>query len=427
MIESIVKKLGKLKYILVAGMLLVSVLGESSAIFATDAAGDGASNQPEETVIGGTDISGSSEAAVVVETISEPAAESEAGTDEVTEASNGLSEDATEGEETSDAASEENTEVIDANISADVPAETDEAEAKEEAKAEPSEVAAEEGNTLLTDVVPTNAPYTTAVYGNMITDLVPTHAPVQQSVSGEAIGVSSTPSDEELILPVRAADVVSMVLPVIPDGMFDYTLDPLGLLYEYGVEKEKYDGSSLYFKGNGDVLYTDTSAPAIAKNKSSVPILMYVSIQVENPYGWDMDYKNINEVAADEKPAVGFSLIPVTLSGDTPVYHKDKEVSIDENGHAEFILYLPGDESNFDEIGGNLVEKADASWFSAGFAVRGACGENGDWTDIYEKSANGENITLHISYRMATLTESQTNAMESGLYSFDGETCVIGF
>ncbi len=426
MIESIVKKLGKLKYILVAGMLLVSVLGESSAIFATDAAGDGASNQPEETVIGGTDISGSSEAAVV-ETISEPAAESEAGTDEVTEASNGLLEDATEGEETSDAASEENTEVIDANISADVPAETDEAEAKEEAKAEPSEVAAEEENTLLTDVVPTNAPYTTAVYGNMITDLVPTHAPVQQSVSGEAIGVSSTPSDEELILPVRAADVVSMVLPVIPDGMFDYTLDPLGLLYEYGVEKEKYDGSSLYFKGNGDVLYTDTSAPAIAKNKSSVPILMYVSIQVENPYGWDMDYKNINDVAADEKPAVGFSLIPVTLSGDTPVYHKDKEVSIDENGHAEFILYLPGDESNFDEIGGNLVEKADASWFSAGFAVRGACGENGDWTDIYEKSANGENITLHISYRMATLTESQTNAMESGLYSLDGETCVIGF
>jgi|GEM_PF-4277734 hypothetical protein len=426
MIESIVRKLSKFKYILVAVVLLISILGESSAIFATDAAGDGASSQPEETVFGGADISGNSEA-VVVEPVSEPVAEPEAGTDEVTEASKGTAEDATEGEETSDAASEENTEVIDANISADVPAETDEAEAKEEAKAEPSEVAAEEGNTLLTDVVPTNAPYSTAVYNGMITDVVPTHTPVQQSVSGETVGYSSTPSDSELQLPVRAADVVSMVLPVIPEGMFDYTLDPLCLLKDYGVEKEKYDGSSLYFKGDGEILYTDTSAPAIAKNKSSVPILMYISIQVENPYGWNIDYKNINEVNGDVNPSVGFSIIPVTMNGDTPVYHKDKEISVDESGHAELLLYLPGDESNFDEIGGNLVEKADASWFSAGFAVRGACGENSDWTDIYERSAEGESITLRISYRMATLTESQTNAMESGLYSFDGETCVIGF
>lgn len=444
----------RIRYGMAGAVLLVSFLGEAGSIKATDYAEDSEALHEESNIVQESEVIGTSETGgeigelgiVMPEDleVEEPVPD-EAAIDTEDSAEPELNTDVSNDTEQVETETNTDTTENEDTVSNAVVSEQTET-APEEVPIEEEPVVNENTGEIYTAIVETKLPDETSVStGDMLTGFVETTAPEkndggefltgfvettepeQQAIYDEAIGYSEIPDDSEYILPVRASDVVSMVMPVIPEEMFNFTLDPLRLLSDYGIESEKYDGSTLYFRGIGDTGYTDTSAAAVAKNKSSVPVLMYVSIQVENPYGWDIDYRNMENVNEGDDAGIGFSIVPVTVSGENQIFNTGKEISIDENGHADMILYLPGTKENFDEVGGNLIEKADAQWFSAGFAIRGGCNGNADWTDIYSRSGAGEALTLRISYSMATLSESQEAAIATGDYSLDGETLVIEF
>ena len=137
--------------------------------------------------------------------------------------------------------------------------------------------------------------------------------PVEDTApSAEALGQSSMPDEAEL--DIHAEDVVSMVMPVIPEGTYDFTLDPQDLLSRYSIYKEDYEQSSIYFNNSaGEKPHTGMSDAAMAKNKSSVPVLLYVSLEVVNENGWDVTYTDMESVEGDDTNNLAFSLIPVSL------------------------------------------------------------------------------------------------------------------
>ena len=252
--------------------------------------------------------------------------------------------------------------------------------------------------------------------------------PVEDTApSAEALGQSSMPDEAEL--DIHAEDVVSMVMPVIPEGTYDFTLDPQDLLSRYSIYKEDYEQSSIYFNNSaGEKPHTGMSDAAMAKNKSSVPVLLYVSLEVVNEYGWDVTYTDMESVEGDDNNNLAFSLVPVSLDEETgeQVSHNDHSINIDETGKADMILFFSGSQDNFDQIGDKYVAKEDAVWTSLGFAVAGKCNTKGDWQDIDERSREGETIKLHITYRMDALTEEQKEKMENGVTP-DPVTGIISF
>ncbi len=249
----------------------------------------------------------------------------------------------------------------------------------------------------------------------------------EEENSEEATGESSMPEESELN--IHPEDVISMVMPVIAEGMYDFTMDPSDLLSRYSIYKEDYEKSSIYFtNAEGEKLHTGASDAAIAKNKSSVPVLLYVTLEIENEYGWPVKYKAVDRVLGDDSCNIGFSLVPVSVDDETgeKTFHKDRQISTDESGRAEMVLLIPGTSDNFDQIGDMYVAREDAVWSSIGFSVAGACNTEADWSEIDDRSADGESIKIHVTYRMDSLTEEQMQEIEDGLEA-DPETGVIHF
>ncbi len=263
----------------------------------------------------------------------------------------------------------------------------------------------------------------------------------------EIVGSSSIPDPSELGLYAR--DIVNMVMPVIPEDTYNFVMDSQDLLSRYSLYKDSYEKASLYFTNStGEKSHTCISDVAMAKNKSSVPVLLYVTLQVENENGWPVRYTDMDSVEADTENNISFALVPVSANSvntvdealaseeesgmDEPAAEEeytlctDRMISIDETGKAEMILYLPGTPDNFDLIGDRYMAKEDAVWSSLGFAVTGACNTKADWSEVDERSDKGEKIGIHISYRMDLLSEEQEELISGGLKP-DPETGVIIF
>lgn len=306
----------------------------------------------------------------------------------------------------------------------------------------------------------------------------------------EVTGRSSMPDPAEIGM--YAEDVINMVMPVVADETYDFVMDSDDLLSRFSDNKDEYEAASIYFNNtSGAKSHTNTSDVAMAKNKSSVPVLLYVTFQVENNYGWPVNFTDMDSVEADDGKNISFAIIPVssndvgeaddtdaeasdsrseegleagkdTLQDENAVIEeegaeealaeeevllddeavgdtadrtsaddkyrlfRDKMISIDENGRAEMILYLPGTPDNFDVMGDKYLAKEDAVWSSLGFAITGACNRNADWREVDDRSALGENIGIHISYRMDLLTEEQQAWIDEG-HGPDPETGIITF
>lgn len=274
------------------------------------------------------------------------------------------------------------------------------------------------------------------------------------TVTAEVVGRSSVPNADELEM--YADDVINMVMPVIPEDTYDFVMDSQDLLSRFSVYKDTYEKSSLYFTNSiGPIEHTGISDAAMAKNKSSVPVLLYVTLEVTNKYGWPVNYTDMDSVYADEGKNLSFALIPVSSNVDNDVESSDKEgnnkeseekdsdvivideeqvgddtvrssnsdgltkykdhmISIDESGKAEMILYLDGTPDNFDMIGDKYVARDDAIWTSLGFAVTGACNTNADWSEVDDLVSDGQSVGIHITYRMEQLSEEQKEMMENG-------------
>ena len=261
-------------------------------------------------------------------------------------------------------------------------------------------------------------------------------------------GSSSMPDSSELGL--YAKDVVNMVMPVVPEDTYDFVMDTEDLLSRYSLYKDSYEKSSMYFTNtSGEKLHTGISDVAMAKNKSSIPVLLYVTLQVENENGWPVKYTDMDSVEADTEKNISFALVPVSVNeadseaideettgfeeqgdgylikGDHKIY-TDRMISIDETGKAEMVLYLDGTPDNFDLINDKYMAKEDAVWSSLGFAVTGACNTRADWSDVDERYDIGETLSIHISYRMDLLNEEQLEMLNDGLKP-DPDTGVILF
>ncbi|MCR4806834.1 MAG: hypothetical protein K5857_04085 [Lachnospiraceae bacterium] len=261
-----------------------------------------------------------------------------------------------------------------------------------------------------------------------------------EAVEEEIRGSSSMPDPAEL--GIYNEDVINMVMPVIPEDTYDFVLDAQDLLSRFSVYRDAYTPSSLYFtNADGDeISHSGLSDVAMAVNKSSVPVLLYVTLEVENEYGWPVTYTDMDSVEDDEENNLSFALIPVSSNkietedtkeaeeeadegsdeedaGEDNGYTllEDQMINVDENGRARMVLYLDGTKDNFDIIADKYMAKEDAVWSSLGFAVTGACNRQADWKEMDKRSAEGENISIHISYRMDTLTEEQQAMIDEGL------------
>lgn len=264
----------------------------------------------------------------------------------------------------------------------------------------------------------------------------------------ELIGNSSMPDPGSLGL--YSDDVINMVMPVMPETVYDFVMDPADLLSRYGADGAGYEKSSLYFANtDSGAGHSGISDVAMAKNKSSVPVLLYVTLEVENRYGWDVNYTSMEDVEQDSERNISFALIPVSMkdkesfdnkaadpsasdetadtvetdgqnvtdtAADLPyIMNKDGKVDIDKDGKAEIILYLDGTRDNFDIVDDMLTAKEDAVWSSLGFAVTGALNTGADWSGINQRSAEGEKLRLRVTYRMDLLSDDQAKQVEEGI------------
>jgi len=242
----------------------------------------------------------------------------------------------------------------------------------------------------------------------------------------EATGVSTV--SDPAALNLRPDDVVSMVMPVITDDMYNFTLDPNDFLSRYSEDREYYDGSGLYFKNAGEtVKYSGISDAAMGTNKSSVPVVMKASLELHNENGWDIKYTDLDDVVKGEDRNISFALVPVSGEGDEQVLHKDRQISIDKDGHAEVTLYLDAERDNFEEKDGKLVEKDSVSWNQTGFAVAGKLNTAGDWKEIVTKGTEGEKIYINIKCRMRPATQEEQEAIENGTAEYDKKTGIVKF
>ena len=244
----------------------------------------------------------------------------------------------------------------------------------------------------------------------------------------ESVGESSFPADADL--DIRMEDVISVAMPLVPEDAYNFVLDPQDLLSRYGKFADSYERSSLYFTNrNREKAHTGISDAAVAKNKSSVPVLLYVELQIENDGNWPVTYTDMDSVEKDYGNNIAFSIIPVSEeeNGGGLVQHAESRVSVDETGRAEAILFLPGSEDNFDRMGDKLVAKEDAVWSSAGFCVQGACNKTADWEEIFKQAEkNSGKLKIRITYRMSVLTDEQKEMMINGDH-YDPASGLVSF
>ena len=278
----------------------------------------------------------------------------------------------------------------------------------------------------------------------------------------EATGESSMPDMDDL--DIITEDIINIVLPVIPEKTYDFTMDPKDLISRYGKYKDNYDKASLYFtniRDDGEVFHSCRSDAALAINKSTVPVLLNVSVEIENEYEWPVKYTDMDSVEGDEDMNLSFSLIPVLsspenegqdaginvadneevisesevilsekeeiISEDGPTLTEDEDtrsdeeeaqkkgpeilndyrINMDENGKAEMKLLIPASIGNFEKIGNGYAVREDASWTSYGWILEGACNTRNDWAEIVGRSSSGESLGLRITYQLEALNEEE--------------------
>ena len=133
----------------------------------------------------------------------------------------------------------------------------------------------------------------------------------------EVTGHSSMPDSAEIGL--YPEDVVNMVMPVIPEDTYDFVMDSQDLLSQYSIFRDTYEPASLYFTNSyGEKTHTCISDIALAKNKSSVPVVLRVTLQIENENDWPVNYTDMDSVEADDEKNVSFALIPVSVNEIDP-------------------------------------------------------------------------------------------------------------
>lgn len=244
----------------------------------------------------------------------------------------------------------------------------------------------------------TAAPFT-AVSGNtvMSSDTENTQdveiAPVGETAEDAATSFASAEGDGRESSQNTVGDVLSVELPVVPEGEtspFDFFLDPAGLLYEtdamrYGGGTVEEGATVLFRNGEGKYTFSRYSDKLTVVNQGEAPALVTVSARVH-----DLDQVALvgrEELSADGEPGLYLALVD-DRGNEQPV-----------SGDAEATIRM---------------ELASGEY---SFGLTGACNPDADWRDM----------RLHprvtVTWRVEpALTEGEEESMEEteGLTQEDG-------
>ncbi len=240
-----------------------------------------------------------------------------------------------------------------------------------------------------------------------------------ESTEGSAEGIGSI----RLTTIKKPKNVVSMVVPILGNIDYDFVLDPEGLV-ALNPDNNLVDGeSSVYFRSyDSDNTYTVFSDMAVAVNKSSVPVIFQVELNVRGASDLGITLTDLRNVYSSETPALCFAILPTgvgTVCGDSEVPDmavlKSEMATTDGSGYAFKEIVLPGTVDNFEILTLPTDERDvyvqeykaldDASWSVAGFSLYGACTRNADWSETFDSMLNGGSLYITITYRITPVFE----------------------
>lgn len=226
---------------------------------------------------------------------------------------------------------------------------------------------------------------------------------VANAAGGESTG-------EGTLDQVKDKEVFSVVLPTTQEtaNIFDYILDPTGVIAQTNAEKYSKTatasftpGKTMYFKnapafGSTTIPYTDESDPITAYNKSNIDVEISVEASIATPSGIDLSSTSV-ATASVASPSM---FIGVKASGsDTvnPITTQTKQViatsSIASASEAYKIKYNEADDEYKLVLKDNVkdlkpTDAAFATTFeSYSFVLTGDCSKAGDWKTVTEVPA----------------------------------------
>lgn len=221
----------------------------------------------------------------------------------------------------------------------------------------------------------------------------------------------------------KPKNVVSMVVPILGNINYNFVLDPEGLV-ALNPRNELIGGeSSVYFRSyESDSTYTVFPDIAIAVNRSTVPVILEVELNVRGASDLGITLTDLRNVHSSETPALCFGILPTevgTVNGDDAAHEmpilKSEMAVTDANGHAYKEIFLPGSVDNFEILTLPTNEQdvyvqeyrplEDARWSTAGFTLYGACTRNADWSETFERMLDGGNLSITITYKMTPVFE----------------------
>ena len=212
----------------------------------------------------------------------------------------------------------------------------------------------------------------------------------------EVTGASSLAGEGEVN--IYSGNIIDMVLPVVPEKAYDFIMDPQDILSRYSNSKEDYSKSSIYFTSHtGGVLHRSTSDAALAINRSTVPVVLSVTLEVDNPYDWPVRFTDKSSVENDDEMNVTFELVPVSFhksqdggDGIMPV-----EGSASDSGSASETgsdNVSDGDTDSGSDTDSNTIKDDSAKGNAAdnGSKENGLNGTNTDGTAAQGDLSNGQ-------------------------------------
>lgn len=177
---------------------------------------------------------------------------------------------------------------------------------------------------------------------------------------GEAGAISTEEEGNAAVSPItEEKDTLSVALPVIPEGgtsLFDFLLDPSGLLYEtdamrYGGGTVEAGATMFFRNGDGKNTFSRYSDKLEVTNQGETPVIVTVSAFVSDLEGIDLVGKE--ELSGNGKPGIYLALID----------DQGKEQPI--SGDAKATIHV--------ELGSGVYS----------FGLTGACNSGADWQEIY--------------------------------------------
>lgn len=195
---------------------------------------------------------------------------------------------------------------------------------------------------------------------------------------------------ESITLPVKVMgeDVVSISLPVVSESetsVFDFILDPQGLLYEtdavrYGGGRVEEGATLLFHNEEGEYDFSKHSDWLTVTNRSTVPVRVTVTAQVTD-FG-DIRLAESADFGESTEPEVYLAIEDdqgniLPLSADVQT-----TINLEMSAAPENTYVFRLDEENHTYQYGMSMDPNMVDFDTYSFGLIGACNSNAEWQDI---------------------------------------------